>query len=490
MQEIRRAKGWHYILVLAVFLSLLAPILGSFREGLWGPADPFANGDFNGGWWLWWAASEFWRGTDWTHAVAYPDGAVSLARVIPNPTDMFLLGLSGGPSVFKWNLVQLLHLMATLVAGVHLARTAGASRLASVAGVCLVAGSPVMLHEVAGGRPSNLIVWPALLSLSFLLKGRARWSGFWAAVQTLLYLWHGAVLFLVGLVLARDRKVALRAVGVGALCVLPYLIWLLVGNEGLPTQAPPAGYTALPLSGVWGINAVPERFQIHPLLVPVAFLALKHHRRWLLAGLVGLIVAVGPWPTWALGDSLGAGPMAWLEWLLPPFERMHHPVRATLIALPLLGVCVALGLDSFSKGQWVAGSLVLLVVWNPSEIRRATTYNASAEIPFSEVSIPGDGAVIDLLGMDHRTALSAQTVHRRPIAEPLLFRREGDPQGTSLQALIDGQPMASNIWSHLKASGFDYLLVWDRLGRYPALEERVQQALGMPVARGVYQLPD
>ena len=180
-----------------------------------------------------------------------------------------------------------------------------------------------MLHEVAGGRPSNLIVWPALLSLSALVKGRPVRSGAWAALQTLLYLWHGAVLFLIGLALVRDRRVALRAVFSAGLLVLPYLLWLLAGNDGVPSQPPPAGYTALPLAGLWGIDSVPERFQLHPLLLPVALLALKGHRRWLFAGIVGLGVSVGPWPTWALGEPLAAGPMAWLEWCLPPHCNAH-----------------------------------------------------------------------------------------------------------------------------------------------------------------------
>lgn len=490
MALLRRVKGWHFAGAVAVFVFLAWPILSSFGSGIWGPSDPFGNGDFNGGWWLWWASAEFYRGTDWTQAVAYPEGAVSLARVIPNPTDMAVLGLLGGPTVLKWNLVQLVHLLATLVAGVHLARVAGASRFSSLAAACLIAGSPVMLHEVAGGRPSNLIVWPALLSLSALIQGRPVRSGAWAALQTLLYLWHGAVLFLVGLVLVRDRRVALRALLSAGLFVTPYLLWLLMGNQGVPAQAPPAGYTALPLSGLWGLDSVPERFQLHPLLLPVALLALKGHRRWLAAGAVGLVIAVGPWPTWALGDSLGAGPMAWIEWALPPFERMHHPVRASLIALPVLGVAAALGLDAFARGRWVGAALIVLVLWNPGEIRRAATYNAPSEIPFSEVEIPGEGPVVDLLGMTHRSALSAQTVHRRSIAEPLLFRRGQHPDAQALQALSRGMEVAPSLWDNLEAQGFEYVLVWDRIGDVGAAERLVEESLGPPVAPGVYRLSE
>lgn len=484
----RLRKFWPYALVAGVFLFLITPILPTLSRGVWGPAEPWLNGDFNGGWWLWWASSEWWSGQDWTQAVAYPEGAVSLARVIPNPTDMFVLGLTGAPTPLKWNVVQLGHVIGTLFAGVALARAAGASRWASAVAMCLVAGSPVMLHEVAGGRPSNLIVWPGLLSLVFLLKKRPRVSGGLAALQAVLYLWHGVALLLIGLVLVKDWKVARRAAIAGALVIAPYLLWLLWGNSGLPNQSPPDGFTQLPISGLWGMSAVPERFRLHALLLPLSLLALKGNPRWLLAGCVGLVLALGPWPTWALGDSVGAGPMAWLAWAVPPVERMHHPVRVTLLALPVLAVAVALGLDSFSKGGWVGCSLVVLVMWNPGSVRRATTYDQSPTIPFSDVQIPGDGPVVDVLGLSGRTALSLQTQHRRSIAEPLLFRRESSAVGTDLDLLTSGQKPSPGLWNRLRQQGFEHVLVFDRFGDGDRARQHVETALGTPVAPGVYPL--
>jgi hypothetical protein len=481
-------NAWPYALVVGVFLFLLSPILPTLGRGIWGPADPWVNGDFNGGWWLWWAASERLGGMDWTQAVGFPEGAVSLARVIPNPTDMFLLGLTGPPTPLKWNAVQLLHLIGTLCAGVALARAAGASRWAAAVALCLVAGSPVMLHEVAGGRPSNLIVWPGILALVALLKGRSKASGLWAALQAVLYLWHGVALVCVGLVLVKDWKVARKAALWGAAAVFPYLLWLLWGNSGLPNQAPPDGFTQLPLAGLWGLEAVPERFRLHALLLPLSFLALKGQRHWLIAGLVGLALALGPWPTWALGDPLGAGPMAWLAWGLPPLDRLHHPVRITAIALPVLAVAVALGLDAFSKGRWVGASVVVLVLLNPGPVRRATTYDQSPAIPFSHLEIPGEGPIVDVLGMTGRAALSLQTQHRRAIAEPLLFRRGAGAVGADLQALALGQSPSAGLWNRLRAQGFTTVLVMDRQGDSEAVLSRVQAALGAPLAPGVFSL--
>lgn len=481
-------NAWPYALVVGVFLFLLSPILPTLGRGIWGPADPWVNGDFNGGWWLWWAASERLAGVDWTQAVAFPVGAVSLARVIPNPVDMFLLGLTGPPTPLKWNGVQLLHLTGTLCAGVALARAAGASRWASAVALCLVAGSPVMLHELAGGRPSNLIVWPGLLALVALLKSRPRASGLWAALQAVLYLWHGAALLLVGLVLVKDWRVARKAALWGAAAVFPYLLWLFWGNSGLPNQPPPDGFTQLPLAGLWGMDAVPERFRLHALLLPLAFLALKGQKRWLIAGLVGLTLALGPWPTWTLGDSLGAGPLAWLAWAVPPFGRLHHPVRITLIALPVLAVAVALGLDGFSKGRWVGASVVVLVLWNPGPVRRATTYDQSPTIPFSDWVIPGEGPVVDLLGMSGRAALSLQTQHRRAIAEPLLFRRGAGAVGADLQGLAMGGQPSVGLWDRLRAQGFEAVLVFDRKGDSAGVLEVVKSALGAEVAPGVFPL--
>ena len=203
-----------YLLPVFVLLWGLRRVLASFGEGIWGPSSPWLNGDFNGSWWLWWASSEFWRGTSWWGAVGWPEGLSSLAPVFPNPGDMFILGAIGPPSALFWNSVQLFHLVALVLATAFLARTAGASRFATVVGASLVAASPVLLHEVAGGRPTNLVVWPGLLALAALIRGRWLGAGLWGALQGMLYVFHGLVLVLVAIPLVRNRREGVRALAV------------------------------------------------------------------------------------------------------------------------------------------------------------------------------------------------------------------------------------------------------------------------------------
>ena len=77
MDRLRRMDVWHYTLPVAVFVEI-SPILPSLSRGL-GALLTLLNGDFNGGWWMWWAASEFGRART-ELPLAYPDGAGSCAR--------------------------------------------------------------------------------------------------------------------------------------------------------------------------------------------------------------------------------------------------------------------------------------------------------------------------------------------------------------------------------------------------------------------------
>jgi hypothetical protein len=402
----------------AVLLFGVKGPITTFESGLWGPADPWRNGDFNGSWWLWWAFSEQWKGTPFWDAVHWPNGLGSLAAFFPNPLDMAVLGLFRAPNALFWNGVQIFHLGALLVATVVLARTLGASALSSAAGAALVAGSPAILHEVAGGRPSNLIVWPGLFALVALVRGRWKIAGVLGALQCVAYAWHGVVLVLVALPLVKDRKVAVRALGVAAVVALPYIAWLLVGWGGLLQDVPPDGYTALPLSGMVGLDSVPPRFRLHPLLLPAALvLGLQGGHRCLAGALIGLVVAIGPAPTWALGDPLFSGPTAWVAAVVPPLNRLHHPVRATLLILPLLGVAIALGVDSLRASKPAGVVLLLLGLATARWMDQGATYAQPVEPPFAREDFSGVGPISDPLGVRHLTALSLQPYHRRPLVQ-------------------------------------------------------------------------
>lgn len=464
---------------LAVLMWGLRRVLPTLADGLWGPEQPFLNGDFNGGWWLWWAGSN----PDALGLLSWPDG-VQLAGVIPNPTQMLLLGaVFGEPTALGWNLLQLTHLVLLVLSAFVLARAAGASGLAAAAGASLVAASPVLLHEVVGGRPDNLVVWPALLCLACLQRKGWAWgaaAGALAALQGLAYAWHGLALVLVGLPLVRDLRTLGVGVAVGAALITPYAVWLGQGLASLPTDTPEVGYTALPLSGLWPSMTLPDRFQVHPLLVPVALLGLRGGRRWLLAGGIGLLLAVGPQMQWHLGEPLAAGPWAWVAWAVPPAARMHHPVREALLAVPLLAVALAMGLDAFRWRVVLAVGLIGASAWNASRLDTAAAWNQPVAPPFADV--PVEGPAVDVLGMHHRTALSLQTVHGQALYEPLEFRRTG-----AVEELSRGLPDDA-VFEDLREAGFRQVLVLDRFGDGEATRFIVEEALGPPVSPGVYAL--
>ncbi len=518
----------------------LRGVLPTLGAGLWGPADPWLNGDFSGGWWLWWA---FASGGDAFAGVSWPRGIGTVAGVIPNPLDMWALAaLLGPPTVAAWNGVQLTWALLNLLSAYALTRALGAGRAASAVAGALLAASPVLLHEVAGGRPSSLVIWPGLSALALLVGGR-RWqagvaAGLLAALQGEAYAWHGFVLILAGLPLVRwDRaglKVAAAAAIAGALAIAPYLLWLADGLAAVPTDRPPAGYTALPLAGLLGLDIVPSRYRAHLLLLPLALAAAAGAAiggrrgaarraagssdaqgsaagaapstrgavpgpstalRALAGAVIALGIALGPSISWDLGEPIAAGPWAWVSWAWEGARRMHHPVRATLIGLPLLAAAGALGLEGLRRALprpawWViiAGLLGSSALsWKGMD--EATTYAQPPAPPFAEVAIPGEGPVVDLLGMRGRTALSLQTVHGHPVAEPLWFRRAGGGIEGQLDALSRGQAAPPSLWGQLRDQGFTYLLVFDRFGDAPpAAEAQVREALGEPVAPGIYPL--
>ncbi|MCB9795300.1 MAG: hypothetical protein H6741_21565 [Alphaproteobacteria bacterium] len=479
-----------------LLLGLRGP-LESAARGLWGPEDPWRNGDFVLGWWWWWASAQ--RGGEALSRVQWPEGMASIAPVVPNPLDMALLGALGPPSPLAWNLAQLGHLLALLASAMLLCRAAGARAWSAGVALSLVAASPVLLHEVAGGRPSNLLIWPALLSLACLWRGGARWgalAGLLAALQAVAYAYHGLALLFLGLPLVRDRRALLAGLVTGLLAVSPYVLWLTGNLEGLPTDRPAAGYTALPLAGLLGWG-VPERFSLHPALLPAALLGLALARRaawrWALAALLAGLISLGPELTWDLGEPLAAGPWAWVAWAFPPATRMHHPVRATLLLLPLLALLLALGLDRLPRGPRLGLGVLLMVaaLLNAPAMDRASSYDRPAAPPYAAdaeaLPLP-EGPVVDLLGMPHQVALSLQPYHRRALLEPLWSRRPEGPLQAGAERLSRGEDPGAAFFRDLDEAGFVGVLVWPRFGEGEAARELVERYLGEAVAPGVYAL--
>jgi hypothetical protein len=480
--------------------SLRAPIAQLGEGGPWGPADPWRNGDVAGAWWWWWAAARAWRGEGSAALLGWPEGTGALGEVLPNPLQLGLLGLFGPPSAVAWGLLMLVHVILLVVATQRLARAAGAGPALAAAAACLVAASPVTLHELAGGRPDSLPAWPGLLAVAFALQGgRARSvaAGALLGLQLVLYLWHGVLVAGLLLLLRPSRVRPLALIGALGLVFAPYLAWLWPSlSRGAALNLPPAGYTSLPIAGLFVEDDLPERFLAHPLLVLLPpLVAWGRRSRWLwLAGLVALLVCLGPTLRWRPGEPGLVGPLAWLQWALPPLRRLHHPIRAAVFALPLLGAALAVGLQRSRTLRGARGPVALALV-AAAALRidgnvRVATWETPAAPPYAARAAEradGEGAVIDLLGMEHRCALSLQPVHGRSLVEPFGFRRAG-PWAAALEGLAGGRPAPPAFWAELRAAGVEEVWIFPRFGDGEAARAAVEAALG-PGDRGVYRLP-
>ena len=104
--------------VVAIAL-LIRPIL-TMDTGLWGPADPWNNGDFLGAQWLFWAAAQPVDATQYLH---WPWGERALTSAFPNPFDALLLGpwIQDVPTHLWWNGMMLAHHLLNVTGTVVLA---------------------------------------------------------------------------------------------------------------------------------------------------------------------------------------------------------------------------------------------------------------------------------------------------------------------------------------------------------------------------------
>jgi len=461
-------------------------------EGLWGAQDPWTNGDFIGARWLFWSAA---TAGDQLKLVAWPSGEAPLLRSFPNPFDGWMLGsiIALLPFPLGWNLMMLGHHLANVGATVVLARSAGARAVPAIAAGALVGASPVMLYEVMLGHTITAAVWPGLLGLALLLRGRGTAAGLLIGIQGLFYLYTGLAFGLAALLLRPQRGLA------AALAVVaPYLIWLwpmLPAAEAVP---PPDGHTSLPLDSLlWASSQ--QHFRIHPALLiglisPLLLPGQERVKRvrWTLVALLALFLAVGPQVAWSRGDALFTSPLAWVQHLIPGMGRMHHPVRASMLLVPALAVGTALALHRWPKAAGVALLLMVLPTWRTID---NTCAWPEAPIP------PGadqaaflaqhEGGVIDL-GSRSMEALALQPIHGRPVLSgfhPRAQPRPGvDPSlGIRVNAWAKGEPQPG-LPRLLRRAGFTHVLVVDRGARSPVDASAVEAALGPPVVPGVYAL--
>jgi len=477
-------------LVLAVGL-LWRPTL-AMGEGLWGAQDPWTNGDFIGARWLFWSAA---TAGDELGMLAWPHGEALLLSSFPNPFDAWLLGplLALVPFPLGWNLMVLGHHLANVAATVVLARAAGARALLAAGAGALVAASPVMLYEAMLGHTLTAAVWPGLLGLALLLRGRALGAGVLIGVQGLCYLYTGLGFGLAALLLRPDKRLlsALAVVG-------PYLLWLVPLLPAAEAVGPPDGHTSLPLDGLlWASDQ--QQFRLHPVLLlgltaPLLLPAEEKSKgwRWVGVALLALVLAAGPIIAWSRGTPWLTSPVAWLQYLVPGMGRMHHPVRFAMLLVPALAVATALALHRWPRVAGVALLLAALPTWRT--IDNTCAWPEEATPPGAEAArflAGGKGAIVDL-GSRSMEALALQPIHGRPVLSglhPRAHPRPGiDPtlaQRVNAWATGTAQP---GLPAALRRQGFTHVLVVDRGAIAPAVPTAVEAALGPPIFPGVYAL--
>jgi len=495
--------------VMVVGALLWEPIT-HFDTHVWGPEYPWTHRDFLGAYWLFWAApdvSEKLAQTQW------PQGGLSLLHHIPNPFDALLLGPLLFPNdpdqiavrfPFWWNLLQLGHHIGNVTATVLLARTIRCGAVSSWLAGCLVAASPIMLHEIAGGRTLSGAVWPGLLSLMYLMRGNSLRSGAALCLQSLSYLYTGLVFALIAVILwgggqQRPRRLWRFCLGLSPLIVYLLWLWPRITETGAP---PPAGFTALPLSGMLGLNLVPERFRLHPalwlgLLALLPWCHARIHKnidaRWLLlAAGTAVVIALGPTPTWAMESTTLSSPMQWAMQTFPGLARMHHPVRAAMVGVPLLAIITACVLEI--RPRILQPLMVLLLIPMAKSTELATSWTQEGQPPgvtACEWLRANGSAVVDLTG-DHGAALGLQPFHGLPMLEGL--RRSHGPTragSSTLRRQADGwlrNETQPGLAQELVNAGFSHLLFIPRPGEASIEITALEADLGPPIVPHVYAL--
>ena len=478
------------LLATLVAVGLLWRPIQVMNESLWGPADPWTNGDFLGVHWLFWASTQ--PGNP-TALLNYPWGEASILANFPNPFDAWLLGpLVAQMSFPLWfNLMMLGHHLLNVAATVWFARALDARPLHAIAAGALVAATPVMLHEHTLGHTLTAAVWPGLLGLTALHRGREWVAGFWIAIQGYCYLYTGLAFGLIAVTLRPRRGLALAVA-----LMLPYVLVLAPYLEAANAVAPPDGFTALPIDGLlW--QAQQPQVRMHPvlllgLLAPWGGSRNNQRTRTCLAISAALLLLIALGPTWILErgqDPIAQSPIQAL-FQIPGISRMHHPIRMTMLAVPILAVSVAIFLHR-RRAIWPF-FIIGLVIPTWKTIDNTVAWPETATPPGQEAAewlADNATGVVDL-GSRSMEALALQTIHQKPILagfHPRHHPRSGidDSVFLAVEKWATGQTMPT-LPATLKRLGYSHVIVIDR-GR-PLNSEAVREQLGPEVAPDVYAL--
>ncbi|MCB9780830.1 MAG: hypothetical protein H6742_19840 [Alphaproteobacteria bacterium] len=478
MPEARR-EALHTALALAVVavgaLVLATGPAADLRTRFWGPETAWSHMDFLGTWWMLQASPDL----DGAAALLrHPVGGADWRANFPNPWDAWLLGplLSALPFPLGINLWQLCIHLGNVLAATWLCRAAGARAPAAAAAGLLVAACPVMQHEVAGGRTISGLLWPGLLGLGLHLRGRSAWAGLLIGLQGACYVYAGLAVGVVALILRFDPRLFTALVPMAA-----YVAWLVPSWSQAVGNTPPAGHTSLPLSGLLGLDLVPERFRMNPVLLAGAVAAGATKRwRWLAAIGLLLALALGPSPTWALGKvALFPSPVAWLL-QLPGLSRMHHPVRHAMLLAPLLAVPLSLALGRLPSATPLLAALLALPMARASwlAVGWPTVGPPPGLAAATWIATQPDGAVVDLTG-GVLQPLAIVHAHGRPILQGL--RPDEPPLLHEARAWTRGDEVEAATLQALRDADFRYVLVVARGEAVP--EEALTAQLGAPIYR-------
>lgn len=438
----------------------LAPVLGSLDSAALG--DRTVDG--LGSWWMqWWVAEALAQGLSPMESPYFfhPWGKDILLDTGGNLVDAFValpLRWLAGPMV-AWNLLASVILASNaLVAGLAL-RSLGT--WPAVLGSLVAGLHPYVLFELESGRPTQALLAPAMAALFLGARAVGPGTGNWrhaVAAGACLGLagwtyWYAAgfvALALCVLSLGRDlpRRVGLLLLtgAVSFACTAPAVVpllgaldsgdvapaidtsqwWRALFDGGPITLETSVGdlgslCTVDGLGQAWMWSSSHSQLQglaLTSVVGLLGFAAALRNPRWLVVGLLALVVAVGPEP-FGHKNAVYITIAAWL----PGFERLYWPCRALslfvplgalgvaaltrrltlrvgpLAGLPLAGILfVSMGLgEQVQRGVWP------LSTWDPSS---PAAYACLAEAEGAAVVLP--------YGRDHEH-LVHQTVHRRPM---------------------------------------------------------------------------
>lgn len=503
MRVPRPPPRWTWSLPLAVGLSLV--ILADAVSAPLTRVAGEARVDALGTWWFHWFAAEALRGRTGllhTDLQFFPWGKDILRDTGANLVDALLVApvrlVAGGAAA--WNTLYFGILVTNGAAAAWLTRRAGPVAFASA--TVFAVANPFVLHELECGRPTQAVLAPLLLALGLADPAeapstrRAVTAGALLALTGWTYWFAGLFGALALVVLGagrrwRDMLVTLVvAAALTAPIVVPLFLQLRAGETpGLLRVGTwwsshdlslATGETmrlnVLGFDGVAGY--VGDRWTAEGYTFGLAglFAAVLAPGRWRLVAVLGLLLALGPWPGGVL-NPVYVG----LANVLPPFTRLYWPVRGLVLA-------VAAGVIGCRTR--FAPLVAALVVAEAAA--RGTLFLSTwkAAVPAPIAALRGEsGAVLSLPYATDQWALVHQTVHERPLfngmQEPFRFMAPAQvvtvrTENTFLVALLDATrdpfdqsvPLEADI-AAVRALG----LRWVVLRKEPLVDPRAPSPL-------------